>query len=201
MINDTRFNICLPFTLIEEAPDPTNWTDPKNFSNDPRDPGGATYMGITQNAYDIWRKGQNLPIQNVQKITQDEGETIYYSGYWLPHCPQLLPGLDLCFFDSSVNQGPTQATRILQVAVRVVSDGEWGPITDAAVKAVKNAVVTIEAFTERREEVYRETSGFGNFGTDWERRAQEVGAAAVRASVIQRYALSMYEKYKLTGGL
>ncbi len=198
MIGDARFNLCLPFTLIQEAPDPQNWTDPKNFSNDPRDPGGKTYMGVTQREYDVWRKSQGLPTQDVRKVTKDEGETIYYTSYWLPYCPRLLPGLDLCFFDSDVNEGSTQAVRILQVAVDVPDDGQWGPITDAAVKAIKSVNGVIQAFTLRREEVYRETSGYGSFGTDWERRAQEIGTAAERAGVMRGHALAMYARYKLT---
>lgn len=201
MINDARFNICLPFTLAEEAPDSTNWTDPANFSNDPMDPGGATMDGLTQAEWTRWCNTHGIIPTPVIKITQNQGEMVYYTDYWLPNCPKCLPGLDLCVFDSNVNQGPTQSTRILQFALNIPIDGIWGPQTDAAVGAITNVNAVINAFTARREVVYEKTKNFNLFGTDWERRAEEIGAAAERAGIMRRHALAMYAKYKLTGGL
>jgi lysozyme family protein len=174
-----RFIVCLPFTLAQEDVDPTNWSDPKNFSDDPHDPGGATMGGITQDEYDAWRKLLGLPTQDVKLITQAEGYAIYHANYWLPECPGLSAGLDLQFFDSAVNQGQEEATRILQVALGVESDGIFGPTTAAAVEAIKNVPAIVTAFTARREAVYKETANYQYFGTDWERRASEIGAEAL----------------------
>jgi lysozyme family protein len=113
-------------------------------------------------------------------MSEDEGYDIYYSSYWLPHCPALANGLDLCYFDSAVNEGGTQATRILQVAIGVGADGVWGPQTDAAVKGISDVTSVINEYTARREAVYRATRGFQYFGTDWLRRASEIGAEALK---------------------
>lgn len=176
-----RFPACLPLTLRQEAPDSTDWGNRKNFSDDPHDPGGATMNGIIQTEYDKWRKAHGLPTQPVRKITQAEGYAIYRQNYWLPHCPTLPPGLDLQFFDCAVNQGVGEATKILQVALGVESDGDFGPQTQAAVQAA-NVHDAIQRFTARRLGVYRETRNFQYFGEDWTRRADQIGAAALSAA-------------------
>lgn len=175
-----RFKACLPFTLAQECPHPADWSNPKNLSNDAHDPGGKTMCGITQREYDHYRKSRGLPVQDVRKISAAEGEDIYDKSYWLPDCPLLPVGLDLCLFDAAVNEGPFQAIKILQAALGIAVDGEWGPKTDAAVKAMADVRAVIRAFTARRSAVYRATRRFHYFGTDWLRRAQEIGAEALK---------------------
>lgn len=176
-----RFELCLPFTLAQECPHPNDWSNPANFSNDKYDSGGQTMCGIIQREYDLWRKGHGLPTQDVRKMSQDEGQAIYRIGYWMPHCPLLPAGLDLQYFDTAVNMGTTEAIKILQVSLYVPGDGDWGPQTTAAVTlAVQNTKEKIVRFTVRRQEVYRELRGFQYFGTDWERRATEIGAEALK---------------------
>jgi lysozyme family protein len=174
-----RFSAYIPFTLAQEDVDPQNWSDPKNFSDDLHDPGGATMDGITQTEYDAWRMLHGLPKQDVKNITQTEGYAIYRTNYWLPHCPTLPAGLDLEFFDSAVNQGAEEATRILQVALGVANDGIFGPKTAAAVQAITSVPAVVEAFTARRETVYKESANYKYFGADWERRASQIGAEAL----------------------
>ena len=190
-----RFNICLPFTLAQECPFPDDWTDIRNWSNNAHDPGGSTYMGITQSEYDAWCKSNRIATADVRAMTQIQGTAIYYGDYWQPNCPLLPPGLDLCVFDTDVNQGPGEGIRILQVSLNVTNDGLWGPITQAAVTNITNVVSTIEKFTTRREAVYQQTRNYAYFGTDWMRRAEEIGAAAERAGLMQVRALAMHRKF------
>lgn len=176
-----RFPDCYPWTLAQESPDPKNWNDPRNYSNDKHDPGGQTFNGIIAREYDLWRKGHSLPTQDVRKMTEEEGQAIYRISYWMPKCPALPAGLDLNYFDTAVNMGSTEATKILQVALGVTGDGDWGPHTDAALTlALKNIAPVVEAFTARRQAVYKMMAGFPYFGTDWIRRAQEIGAEALK---------------------
>lgn len=179
LVFSNRFLVCLPYTLAQEAPYPSQWGNPRNFSNDPRDPGGATMDGIIQTEYDGWRVRHGLPRQAVKLISPAEGDDIYYTGYWLPYCPELQVGLDLEVFDASVNEGPGEAVRILQYAIGVVPDGKWGPVTDAAVKAIPDAQAAIRAFGKRREAVYQATRNFTTFGADWTRRTTEIDTAAL----------------------
>ena len=175
-----RFKACLPFTLAQECPLPNDWSNPNNFSDDAHDPGGKTMCGITQREYDTWRKVQGLPAQDVRLLTSDEGGEIYDGSYFLPDCPKLAAGLDLVVFDANVNEGCTEATRMLQYVLNIVVDGAWGAQTTAAVAAIKDVRSTIAAFTARREAVYRTFAGYRYFGADWERRSREIGAAALK---------------------
>lgn len=176
-----RFPVCLPFTLAQECPYPNDWSNPKNFSNDAHDPGGATMCGVIQREYDLWRKGHSQPTQPVIKISQDEGYAIYRISYWQPNCALLGPGLDLSYFDTCVNMGTTEATKVLQVALGVGNDGVWGPQTAAAVTLANTRLAgAVDAFTNRRLTVYREMRGFQYFGTDWTRRTEEIGAEALK---------------------
>lgn len=179
-----RFPVCLPFTLAQECPFPTDWDNPKNYSDDRGDSGGPTKCGITHREYDLFRKRYGLPTQDVRKMTRDEGGVIYRTFFWEPYCDALPAGLDLEFFDSSVNEGTTEAVKILQVALGLVHDGDWGPKTDAAVRALHLSQMDTEAvvtkFTIRRDIVYRQTKHFALFGKDWERRSNEIGAEALK---------------------
>lgn len=192
-----RFAVCLPYTLAQECPYPYDWSNPKNFSNDPHDSGGATMCGITQKEYIGYRLQHDLAAQPVERISEVEGDQIYYDSYWMPECPLLPVGVDMVYFDSKVNQGGSEATRILQFALGVSSDGIIGPQTQAAIKAITNVPKVIQAFTARREAVYQQTRGAQYFLTDWMRRAEEIGAAAARAKIMQGHALGMYMKLKM----
>jgi lysozyme family protein len=169
------FLTCLPYTLDQECPDPGDWSDPANFSDDPHDPGGATMCGIIQVEYDVYRRSLGEPIQSVRLITRAEGQAIYQTSYWQPHCQQLPLGLDLSFFDTAVNMGSKEARRILQFSLNVPVDGIWGPETAGAVAAIADITVVINAFTAQRKAVYESFSTFRYFGTDWIRRATEIG--------------------------
>ena len=174
-----RFLECLPFTLQQEAPYPSNWGSPRNFSNDPDDPGGKTMDGIIQVEYDKWRVQQGLPRQDVRQMTEDEGDAIYYANYYLPYCSELPPGVDLQFFDAAVNEGVGEAVKILQYALGLTNDGVWGPRIDAAVKSIADTSAAVSAFGARRHAVYTQTRGYTLFGRDWDRRTIEITNAAL----------------------
>ena len=174
-----RFLICLPFTLAQECPFPNDWSNPRNFSNDAHDPGGETMCGIIQREYDEWRKSHGELTQDFRNLTKAEGEQIYKANYWLPDCTRLVPGMDMVFFDSSVNEGVTEAVKILQASLGIANDGKWGPATNGAVVSISDVSAAISAFTARRETVYREMNGFQYFGMDWIRRSSEINTAAL----------------------
>ena len=174
-----RFLACLPFTLAQESPYPSNWGSQRNYSNTPGDPGHGTMDGIIQVEYDLYRTQRNLPRQDVRLISQDEGDDIYYNNYWLPYCPELAPGLDMAVFDSEVNEGVREAVKILQFSLGLANDGQWGPKTDAAVKAITDVPTAIKAFSARRHAVYDMSRGYTLFGKDWDRRTDEIQTAAL----------------------
>lgn len=181
--SDPAFEKCLPDTLQEEAPHSENLSDPRNYSNDAHDPGGMTMDGIVQREYDRWRRAQGLPTQWVKKISGDEVRTIYHDDYWLPNCPKLPTGLDLCVFDTNVNNGVHAGTVLLQRVLAIADDGVWGPATDREVAGIyaEEIPALIRSYYGLRASYYRSLRNFQYFGKDWLRRDAD----------IQRWALAM----------
>lgn len=168
MQTSPQFELCLPHTLVEEGGD----------SNDPHDPGGRTHKGIIQREYDTYRRSKGLQLQSDYDMSDAEVREIYWTQYWLPHCPSLRPGLDLSFFDQCVNEGPFRATVLLQRALALHADGHWGPKTQAAVDGA-SAVVTIVRYSQAREAFYRSLKTFPYFGKGWLARTQRIETASI----------------------
>ena len=168
--SDPAFEKCLPDTLIEEG----------GYSNDAHDPGGMTMDGIIQREYDSWRRKLGLPTRWVKNISQDEVRTIYHDEYWLPHCQLLPPGLNLCTFDTNVNNGVHAGMVILQHSLLVTADGIWGPQTEAAVNAISGSARslllsrTIQSFYRLRAVYYQSLNTYRYFGKDWMRRDLDI---------------------------
>lgn len=90
------FAACLSETLAHEG----------GYVDHPKDPGGATNMGITQAALSDWR---DRPVSRfeVRTLTRVEADAIYRARYWnAVRGDDLPPGLDLVAFDGAVNSGP-----------------------------------------------------------------------------------------------
>lgn len=85
------------------------------YSDNPRDPGGATCQGVTQRVYDGWRRQRHLTPRPVRAIEPVELRAIYLDGYYLPATAGAPPvaGLALCLFDAAVNMGVGRPRRWL----------------------------------------------------------------------------------------
>lgn len=81
----------------------------EGYSNNKYDKGGKTNYGITHFTYDAWRKKNNLPLQDVSKITKEEVEKIYHDEYWVASgadkIAQNNPQMAIALFDTAVNMG------------------------------------------------------------------------------------------------
>lgn len=106
------------------------------YSNDPKDPGGATMIGITlrylmdlgeidpDDGYlygDMNRDGK-IDIRDIQKLTFDEAMKIYYHEWWLElgYDKILSDRIAFRLLDQAVVSGPHQAHKVLQRAVNAV---------------------------------------------------------------------------------
>ena len=88
------------------------------LSDHPQDPGGLTKYGISRRAY---------PDLDIRRLTMDDAIELYRRDYWNPvHGTDLPPPLALLLFDAAVNQGAGTAVRLLQKAVGVTEDGNFG---------------------------------------------------------------------------
>jgi lysozyme family protein len=154
----------MPFILKEEG----------GYSNTPGDHGGATNYGIIQREYNLYRDKKVLPPRSVRLITADEYREIYWDSYWMPHCPELPVGLDLSVFNINVNGGPARGTKLLQRCLAITSDGDWGPLTSAAVTdliATGDVRAVIVAFHAAERAFYQDIidrdPSQHKFASDW----------------------------------
>ena len=138
--------------------------------DDPRDPGGRTAFGITQETYNAWRKKQNLPKVDVFTISQADVAAIYRQEYWDRVRGDDLPsGVDFAVFDYAVNSGVSRAAKTLQGVVGVTQDGQIGPQT---IQAAKTYVAM--SITNRRLAFMQSLSIWSTFGRGWSARIADV---------------------------
>ena len=167
----TPFDTAVAFTLREEG----------GFTDDPRDPGGATSLGITLATLNHWR-GRACTADDVRVLTLAEAQAIYQALYWHAMRCDLLPsGIGLMVFDFGVNAGPGTSARELQAIVGVAVDGVIGPLTALASKGVEGAAL-IAALHDAHEARYRSLPGFAVFGTGWLARLKRCSALAINLS-------------------
>ena len=151
------------------------------WSDNPNDPGGATMKGITQRTYNNYL-GRQASNEELRNILDEQIADIYRKLYWQPCAAGDLPdGLDFAVFDTAVNTGPREASRLLQRLVGVSADGVIGPAT---IQAVNDYVVAhgienlIDAYTEARQSFYRFLPTYVHFGEGWRKRADDVATLA-----------------------
>jgi lysozyme family protein len=162
LINDL-FGVCFRVVLLEEG----------GFSNDPKDPGGATKYGITLQALSKSR-GVKCTVSDVEKMNVFEAQKIMRKDFWdANHCENFSHGIALCLFDVTINSGPSRAAKILQKVVGVDVDGVIGMKTIAAAKAL-NAKDVILRMCCARVDFLRKLSNFPHAGNGWLKRVDRI---------------------------
>jgi lysozyme family protein len=144
-----NFEKCFAFILQFEG----------GFTNDPKDPGGPTNLGVTQATLSAFI-GRQATIAEVKALTPEKVAPIYRGKFWDHVNGDNLPvGIDLAVFDFGVHSGPSRGVAALQRAVKVADDGSLGPITTAA---AKNAAPkpTINAICDDRLAFIKKTKAF-----------------------------------------
>lgn len=163
-----NFPVCLDTILLYEG----GWSD------NPKDPGGATMKGVTLETYSNYL-GRPATKDELHAISDEELEDIYRSGYWAPIKGDDLPsGVDLMTFNASVNSGPSRGAKLLQEAVGVPQDGAIGPQTLAATNA-QDDQLTISRYADAHEAYYRSLSTFDDFGKGWLNRLDAIEQQAL----------------------
>ena len=75
----------------------------------PRDPGGATNLGVSIGTLSGWL-GRMATKAEVCALTVEKVTPIYRKNYWdAARCRAYQPGADLCVSDAAVNSGPGRA--------------------------------------------------------------------------------------------
>jgi len=134
------------------------------YVDHPRDPGGATNMGITLATLSKWR-GKTVSKADVRALSRDEAMRIYRAEYWNKTGPNgadmMLAGPDAALFDVSVNSG-------------VGRSRQWYPLTVG-----KSAQDAVKAVCTRRRSFFQSLKTFDTFGRGWMRRVNAVEAWAL----------------------
>lgn len=153
------------------------------YSNHARDPGGITNLGVTKHTWEAWTK-RAASAADMRALTVADVAPLYRARYWdLLKCEHIPAGLALCVFDFGVNAGPARAARYLQQIVGAGADGQIGPATIAAVKAMiarDGEAETIRRYQQARRGYYRQLRTFATFGRGWLRRVDETETEALR---------------------
>lgn len=148
------------------------------YVDHPKDPGGATNMGITHKTLAAWR-GKPVTKADVKALTKAEAAAIYAARYWKAVCGDDLPrGLDLVAFDAAVNAGPARGARFLQSGLGVTPDGKIGPQTLAAARAAY-APAAIQRAIAFRLAFHRSLKTWPTFGAGWTKRIAAVEKVAL----------------------
>ena len=111
------------------------------YVNDVRDPGGETNWGISKRSY---------PNLDIKSLTLEQAQTIYRSDYWqAASCERMPPKIAIAVFDAAVHHGPKTAVKLLQRALRVADDGEYGRITHGTLQS-RDTNETLELLLAQR---------------------------------------------------
>ena len=181
-----KMEAALAFTKREEG----------EYSNDRRDSGnwtsGVCYQGVLIGS--IWgigapclvaynaRQQLGLPMTatTMQQLDPTLYEDIATDEYWsLMPCDLVPAAVSLMLFDFGWNTGCSNSVHILQQALGVVADGDFGPISQRAM----NAVTDLPAFDAKLGALqathYRALRNFTVYGKGWIARTARRQAAAL----------------------
>ena len=147
--------------------------------DNPRDPGGRTNQGVTQNTYNAYRRSKGMEVRDVYVMNFAERDDIYKALYWDKVDGDQLPaGLDFAVFDAGVNSGCGQAIKWLQAALGSVYtgiiDGQIGLKTIQAVTDFGDVSALIEEFCSRRLGTLKRLKTWSTFGKGWHARISNV---------------------------
>lgn len=128
------------------------------FSDNPNDPGGMTYKGISVKAHP--ELAERIAAQD---LSDEEVLNIFIQKYWLKCCAdELFTGLDVSVADCCYNAGPRTAVKLLQTTLNTIV-GTAGNNTDLLSvdgkigSKTKNVVVGASSsnwFNRRAEMIY-----------------------------------------------
>ena len=111
------FENAFQFVILQEG----------GYVNDNRDPGLETKYDIRKRSY---------PAVDIKALTLEQAKAIYQRDYWqAASCERMPPKIAIAVFDSAVHHGPTTAIKLLQRALRVADDGEYGRITHGTLQS------------------------------------------------------------------
>ena len=130
-------------------------------AGDPGDPGGETKYGISKRAY---------PDLDIAGLTLDDARAIYRRDYWDKGEIDIMdPEARYQAFDFAVNHGVEEMRKVVQRALGVTVDGEWGDETKAAMAHLDGMGMAVRLTAQVLID-YTRADDFRTFGPVWVRR-------------------------------
>lgn len=176
------------------------------YVDHPKDPGGATNLGITRKTLAAFRgvRWLNLSKREVRNLGVDEAKKIYKVNYWDRALGDSLPaGLDYCVLDYGVNSGVSRAAKTLQRIVGAKVDGVIGLGTLRKVQEYGHPANIVNVMCGRRLSWLHRLKHWKSFGKGWKRRVDGVKEVAMKMTVDEfkaadRKNITIVEPKKLT---
>lgn len=139
------------------------------YVNDPADPGGETKFGISHRSY---------PDIGIKSLTMDQAKAIYLRDYWTPAgCSSMPERIGHLVFDCAVHHGVKTAIKLLQRALKVADDGEFGPVTRGQLLA-RDTNETADLLMAQRMLYLMTCSAWPTYKLGWAKRCFSVARAA-----------------------
>lgn len=139
------------------------------YVNDPADPGGETRYGISKRAH---------PDVDIKALTLDQARDIYRRDYWqAASCDSMPERIGHLVFDCAVHHGVKTAIKLLQRALKVADDGEFGPITRGTLTA-RDTNETADLLMAQRMLYLMTCSAWPTYKLGWAKRCFSVARAA-----------------------
>lgn len=144
-----------------------------DFTDDPKDRGNWTTGVIGQGQCNGTKYGisaMSYPDLDIKNLTVDRAKAIYKRDFWdRAQADQYDAAIAYQLFDIAVNNGNGNAIRMLQRAVSVADDGQMGPRSLAAVKAMSVTDVIMRLNAERLLFITK-LSTWPTYGKGWTNR-------------------------------
>lgn len=92
--------------------------DEGGYVNHPKDPGGATNMGVTQRTYDWYCELNKISSKNVKDLTKEEAKQVYHQLFWEKSGAKEIAengNAELAYvvFDTAIHSGVARAKKLL----------------------------------------------------------------------------------------
>jgi lysozyme family protein len=144
------------------------------YSDDSRDLGNWTggIVGVGElkgTNYGI--AAHSYPYLDIKNLTLVQAKEIYYRDFWAI-LGDAHSAVKFQLFDAAVNHGHPNAIRMLQSAVRVAPDGQWGKISQAALDAMETNDILLR-FVAYRLKFWAKLSVFDVYGRGWTNRGAD----------------------------
>ncbi len=143
------------------------------FAADPKDRGNWTTGVIGQgqcNGTKFGISAMSYPTLDIKNLTIEQAKAIYKRDFWdRAQADQYDAAIAYQLFDIAVNNGNGNAIRMLQRAVNVADDGQIGPRSIAAVKAMTVTDVIMRLNAERLLFITK-LSTWPTYGKGWTNR-------------------------------